>query len=713
MGYQWFSPIDSDQFIFANLEDLFENNDAIFQINYKDTDKDTNLHVEWYLMGEGNRNSLVKDIHWNKMTDSLVGFTKTISSADMPEVGNLPGAYLIGLDPASTGDILYQLQVPNPALSIAEKYGTENRPRQSWFMDAQAARKVFAQKSNELLANMESFDANDFGNWVSTSNYWTINDEGNVEILPALYENFLLEDIRDELREILDAYRNHVFVGDDIAKQNELMFSLINYVLSEQKDVDWVFKTTYVTLNQEAIPLEQPSTLVNDPFESLLDYINEVKPYQTKIRDYKNAFKTTDIVEALVSDFNNKRIGVRFNRVECPELAEGETPGYECQEWINYINANGFITPTIPWDLLPFDEEDWDGDAPVVYFEGVNQVPDTFEPGEALLTLTGDQFLDSTMPNTVEFDLSTETATQDIDYSVMGVYLNGVQLLNYYIYGSIVYIMEEDLLPTDTIEIYEVILPEGEFFLEPLYRAGNPQELIPLKLHEGVVMDVKTNGVTVSLAGTNNGEYPVARGFVEVRVDGVPRTDYTFEDPESWDQAPWDSGSGDWDNSYLAIQFDGDPDQTGSTIEIDYPEINYRQHVNMTGLTTYERKSRCSTELAADFNLGDIEVELVDASVMPEATVAEPQVAWVGQEKITYRGIEGNTLVGVNRAERNTAEIATRPAGTGVWIGGEGEVIVGGEQRIWTDNFASVVYSLDDTLALSSTNLATFLRGCP
>jgi hypothetical protein len=712
-GYQWFSPIDTDKFVFANLEDLFENNEAVFQINYKDTDKDTNLHVEWYLMGDGNRNSPVKDIHWDKMTDSLVGFTKTISTADMPYIVNLPGAYLLGTDDDNPGETLYQLAVPNPALSVAEKYGTENRPRQSWFIDKQAARKVFTQKANDLFANMESFDATDFSNWVSTSNYWIINDEGNVEILSTLYTDYILEDLRSELREILDAMRNHVFIGDDFVKQNELMFAMINYVLSEQKDVDWVFKTTYVTLNQEAIPLEQAPTLVNDPFESLLEYVNEVKPYQSKVRDYKNAFKTLDLVEATVTEFDNKLVKMRFNRVECPELAEDELPGYECQEWINYINADDFITPSIPWDILPFDEEDWDGDAPVVYYEAAGLVPDTFEPGAPLLSLTGDQFVDSISPGTVEFDLSTETATQDIDYSVMGVYLNGEQLLNYYIYNSTVYIMAEDLLPTDVIDIYEVILPEGDFFLDPLYRAGNPQELVPMKMHEGVVLDVRTQGVTVTLPGSNIGEYPVVRGFTEVRVDGVPRTDYTFEEPEAWDQEAWDSGSEDWDNSFLAIQFDGEPDQTGSTVEIDYPEVNYRQHVNMSGLMTYERKSRCNTTLAADFAQGDIEVELTDASVMPEATVATPQVAWIGQEKITYRGIDGNTLVGVNRAERNTAEISIRPAGTDVWIGGESEMIIGGEQALWTDNFASIVYGLPNTLALSGTNIGTFLRGCP
>lgn len=66
--------------------------------------------------------------------------------------------------------------------------------------------------------------------------------------------------------------------------QSRVVFDMIKYVLTEQKIIDWAFKTTYIYI----IGLEQPLQLKTAQRDNVLDdiigYFDEVKPYRTKIR---------------------------------------------------------------------------------------------------------------------------------------------------------------------------------------------------------------------------------------------------------------------------------------------------------------------------------------------------------------------------------------------------------------------------------------------
>jgi hypothetical protein len=81
-----------------------------------------------------------------------------------------------------------------------------------------------------------------------------------------------------------------------IVDQNELFFSMVNYVLSEQKTPDWVFKTSYIFIKEDNVPLEQSQLFLPDQIGNIIDYIKDVKPYHTQIRDYSSSHHTTDLV---------------------------------------------------------------------------------------------------------------------------------------------------------------------------------------------------------------------------------------------------------------------------------------------------------------------------------------------------------------------------------------------------------------------------------
>lgn len=107
-----------------------------------------------------------------------------------------------------------------------------------------------------------------------------------------------------EIGIIFDGVRYGLYGGSNSIELNQLFFSMINYVLSEQKFVDWIFKTSYMLVSGSNEPLStgqlyQPSTV-----DSLLAYINEAKPYRSKIRDFISGRTTKDDAKIRIWDFD-------------------------------------------------------------------------------------------------------------------------------------------------------------------------------------------------------------------------------------------------------------------------------------------------------------------------------------------------------------------------------------------------------------------------
>jgi hypothetical protein len=108
-----------------------------------------------------------------------------------------------------------------------------------------------------------------------------------------------------ELRKILETVKTSLFTGDLEVEWNNLFFSSIRYVLSEQNDVDWVFKTSFVRAKHNYGTLYQSLTFKNDNLASYEEYVGEAKPYSTKIREYISSYDSIDNTSSGVYDFDN------------------------------------------------------------------------------------------------------------------------------------------------------------------------------------------------------------------------------------------------------------------------------------------------------------------------------------------------------------------------------------------------------------------------
>jgi hypothetical protein len=108
-----------------------------------------------------------------------------------------------------------------------------------------------------------------------------------------------------ELRKILAAVKDDIFVEDLAVEWNRLFFTGINYIFSEQLYVDWAFKTSFLSAIHKVGDLDQKTNYKNDNLESFRDYLNEVKPYRTKIREYTSEYTELQLANTQVTDFDN------------------------------------------------------------------------------------------------------------------------------------------------------------------------------------------------------------------------------------------------------------------------------------------------------------------------------------------------------------------------------------------------------------------------
>jgi hypothetical protein len=167
-----------------------------------------------------------------------------------------------------------------------------------------------------LLQKTDNTDTEDY-----TLNYDTVGRQnGTLQFKDTLYDydkntvgfdnrsfdsNFYDNNPSIELRIILEAIRDDIFVGSLAVEYNQLFMAALRYVLSEQNAVDWMFKTSFVkathyreTLNQQDV------TFNNDDLGSYKELVEEFKPYSTKLREFVSSYDSRDYTDSYVSDFD-------------------------------------------------------------------------------------------------------------------------------------------------------------------------------------------------------------------------------------------------------------------------------------------------------------------------------------------------------------------------------------------------------------------------
>ena len=107
-----------------------------------------------------------------------------------------------------------------------------------------------------------------------------------------------------ELRQILYAVQTQLLIDDLAGDFNQVFFALIKYALTEQKNLDWVFKTSFLSATQQIRKLQQFPSYIADNQNYYLDYVQEVKPYRTVLREFVVDYIGNDTYGSDVTDFD-------------------------------------------------------------------------------------------------------------------------------------------------------------------------------------------------------------------------------------------------------------------------------------------------------------------------------------------------------------------------------------------------------------------------
>ena len=460
-GFAFFAPIQqsnhSNSYMFYNVQEVLVYQGNNVQLEYRVSKRDDQVHTQWSLLRDGDSESIITDQFWNKMTDSICGYTRNLPLSDEYANG------IIVPDTDYESGFAEILVVPDPNLTEEEKYGVEYRPRQGMFKNLYAARKVFVQAANSLLAYNPIRDDNPgWSSGVSTDEFWTYTtwyapgyenvtptsvyqtlveatialaagqlqkggivqvtqgtidnrfkmyavvqpnpnvnalsleevaiEASAIELLDTVYTTRNLYALSVELRQLLNAFRDQVMIDNFFVDQNRLFFSMLNFVVSEQKDIDWAFKTSYIYIKENNLPLLQTSFYTPDQTENVIKYITEAKPYHTKIRDYTSTYALLDIAEGTATDIHKFEIELEFGPAAHPQrYLEGNADGLYGWD----LNQGEYQLPWEDVDQLPpelaFDgnqelnNEQWDPEQTINSFlnqyASGNPVEPMFDPG--------------------------------------------------------------------------------------------------------------------------------------------------------------------------------------------------------------------------------------------------------------------------------------------------------------------------------------------
>lgn len=218
-----------------------------------------------------------------------------------------------------------------------------------------------------------------------SSKFWNTSgfDHEGMDFLSYDYSYF------DELRYIFKGIKEDIFVKDLEIYYNQFLFYVIEYVLSEQRYVDWIFKTSFISVIHELQGLVQLPSYVKDRQALYEQYINEVKPYRTKIREYILKYSNLETLDTnTVTDFDlPSYYDFELEKFRSPN---GEFPSKdaellankpEYQDWNNhhgysigsieianagvgYISNGQVVTPDI--SIIPTDETGYGANATAV-----------------------------------------------------------------------------------------------------------------------------------------------------------------------------------------------------------------------------------------------------------------------------------------------------------------------------------------------------------
>ena len=174
------------------------------------------------------------------------------------------------------------------------------------------------------------------------------------------YDQTLYDQTPDlELQYILAALKNDIFINELKINWNMFFFKAVKYALTEQKLLDWAFKTSFINVVNNAGSLDQRPVYKVSNTDYYEQYLKEVKPYHTNIRTFTAKHTVEDPTRTYTTDFDlpsvyNKNTGL-FESIEIgnelltqyPWKSWADNNTYEVGSIVVGVKGSGYIISPI------------------------------------------------------------------------------------------------------------------------------------------------------------------------------------------------------------------------------------------------------------------------------------------------------------------------------------------------------------------------------
>lgn len=107
-----------------------------------------------------------------------------------------------------------------------------------------------------------------------------------------------------ETRKIIEAINREIFIGELLPFRNAALILMFNYILSEQHAPTWLTKTSLIDVQHTIRSLAPYQIYRQDNQDFVLNYIQEVKPYHTQIREFGLVYNGLDTYLGNVVDYD-------------------------------------------------------------------------------------------------------------------------------------------------------------------------------------------------------------------------------------------------------------------------------------------------------------------------------------------------------------------------------------------------------------------------
>ena len=203
-----------------------------------------------------------------------------------------------------------------------------------------------------------------------------------------------------EIRSIISALRDDIFINELQGRFNDTFFVMMNYLFNEQKYVDWIFKTSFISTTHRLRSLSQVPNYIKDNQTYYQSYIEETKPYRTKIREYLTNYDGTDTVQGNWTDF------------DLPAYYDTNTRLFRSPSGDQFQAPNGTV-----YDFLDDDSSLWQLEPYKQWYDNRNSSVDSIivtDPGTGYTTEPIITIIDQNEIGTISVQ-ATATATINYD----------------------------------------------------------------------------------------------------------------------------------------------------------------------------------------------------------------------------------------------------------------------------------------------------------